>query len=50
MTKELYEVLLRMKESLMHKSSITLSARELHYIIKYINELELEICGEDEEK
>lgn len=49
MTKEIYEVLLRMKKALMHNNSITLTKKDLHFILKYINDLEKELVGDNEE-
>lgn len=49
MTKELSELLKRMKEKLLHSEGITLTKKDLSLIIKYINELEIEISGVDED-
>ena len=49
MNKELSELLKTMKTELLHNQGITLSKKELRMIVKYINELEIEIsCGIDE--
>lgn len=45
MTKELHEILKRMAVNLMYKHSITLNAKELSLVMKYIHELELEVSG-----
>lgn len=49
MTKELYEILQRMKTNLVYRHSVTLSYKELSLIMKYITELEIEISGGNEE-
>lgn len=49
MTKELSELLKRMKQSLLHGEGIRLTRKELSLVIKYINELEIEISGVDED-
>lgn len=49
MNKELYELLNKMRERLLHGCSIELSRKELSMVIRYINELEREISeGIDE--
>ena len=48
MTKEIYDVLMRMKEALIHNNSVTLTKKDLHFILKYINDLEKELVGENE--
>ena len=45
MTKELNEVLQRMKQCLLYKLDIKLTRKEIHLIMKYINDLETEISG-----
>lgn len=45
MNKELYELLMKMKSELLNNQGITLSKKELSLLLKYINELELEISG-----
>lgn len=45
MTKELYEILQRIKQCLIYKLDIKLTYKELHLVMKYINELETEIAG-----
>lgn len=45
MTKELNEVLERIKQALLHKEPIKLNKKELHLLMKYINDLETEIAG-----
>ena len=47
MNKELYEVIKKIKISLLHSQNLTLSKKELHLLIKYINELEKEVAGVD---
>ena len=49
MNKELYEVLTKLRKSLLNSTSITLSKKEIHLLIKYINELEKEIAGDIDE-
>ena len=49
MTKELHEVLQRMKTNLVYRHSVTLNPKELSLVMRYINELEKEISGGDEE-
>jgi hypothetical protein len=49
MTKELHEILKRMMVNLMYKHSVTLTAKELSLVMRYIHELEREISGGDEE-
>ena len=49
MTKELSEILQRMRIALLHKNGITLDNKALRLIMKYINELEIEISGGNEE-
>ena len=49
MNKELYELLQKMKDQLLHSQGISLSKKELSMIIRYINALEIEISeGIDE--
>ena len=43
MTKELFEVILKMKEKLSNNVGIELTKKELSLVMKYINELEIEI-------
>ena len=49
MTKELSDVLSRMRTMLLHRRSITLNKNELRLVMKYIHELEIEISGGNEE-
>lgn len=49
MTKELNEVLQRMRIALLHKKGITLDNKDLRLVMKYIHELEIEISGGDED-
>lgn len=49
MYKELHELLVRMKISLSNDDRIVLTKKELNMIIKYINELEIEISGGNDE-
>ena len=49
MTKELHEVLQRMKGALLVKRGITLDNKALRLVMKYIKELEIEISGGNEE-
>lgn len=49
MTKELNEVLQRMRIALLHKNGITLDSKALRLVMKYIHELEMEISGGYEE-
>lgn len=49
MTKELSEVLQRMRVALLHKKGITFDNKDLRLVMKYITELEIEISGADEE-
>ena len=47
MTKELIELLNKMRESLLKgRYGIKLNKQELRLIIKYINDLEIEIAGD----
>lgn len=49
MTRELIDLLNKMRLELIHsRNGITLTKRELHLIIKYINDLEIEISGGNE--
>ena len=48
MNKELFEVLKKMKNELLHKQGITLNKNELRMILRYINDLEIEIAGGDD--
>ena len=43
MTKELFEVILKMKEKLSNNVGVELTKKELSLVLKYINELEIEI-------
>lgn len=45
MNKELYEIIKRMKNELLHNQGIELDKKELSLLVKYINELEIEISG-----
>ncbi len=49
MTKELYEVLHRMKVNLAYKHPVSLNTRELSLVMRYIHELEEEVSGGDED-
>ena len=49
MTKELSEVLQRLRVALLHKKGITLDNKALRLVMKYIHELEIEISGGNEE-
>ena len=49
MTKELNEVLQRMKVNLAYKHPVSLNTKELSLVMKYIHELEIEISGGNEE-
>lgn len=49
MNKELYELLNKLKEKLLHSEGVTLSKVELRLIMRYINELEKEISGGTED-
>lgn len=46
MNKELYEVINKLKEGLLKNQRVSLNKKELHLILKYINELEKEVAGE----
>ena len=46
MNKELYEVLNKLRKSLLNSTSATLTKKEIHLLIKYINDLEKEITGD----
>lgn len=43
MNKELYDVILKMREQLINKEGIELDKKELALIMRYMNELEVEI-------
>lgn len=46
MTRELIDLLNKMRLCLLHSTKgITLTKHELHLIVKYINDLEIEISG-----
>ena len=45
MTRELIDTLNKMKECLLNGTGISLNRKELHLVIKYINDLEIEISG-----
>lgn len=45
MNKELYELIKLLKDKLLHSEGITLNKKQLKMIMKYINELEIEISG-----
>lgn len=49
MTKELNEILQRMRTNLVYRHSVTLNPKELSLVMKYIHELEIEISGGNEE-
>lgn len=49
MTKELSAVLSRLRNCLLYRRSIELSINEIRLLMKYINELEIEISGGNEE-
>ena len=49
MTKELFEVLNKIRHAMLNSRELTLSKKELHLILKYINELEKEISGDYED-
>ena len=49
MTKELSEVLQRMRTALLYGLGITLDKKALRLVMRYINELEIEISGGNEE-
>lgn len=48
MSKELIDLLKEMKSKLLRSEGIELSKKQLSLIIKYINELEIEISGGNE--
>lgn len=43
MNKELFEVIKKMKQNLINSKGIELTKKELSLVMKYINELEIEI-------
>lgn len=49
MTKELSTVLGKLRSCLIYRRSIELKLNEIRLIMKYINELEIEISGGNEE-
>lgn len=46
MTKELFEVILKMKQNLFNSQGIELTKKELSLVMRYINELENEVTGD----
>ena len=48
MTRELIDLLKKMKEHLLRGAGINLTKKELHLVVKYINDLEIEISGGNE--
>lgn len=48
MNKELYEVINKLRMSMLSGQGITLTKKEIHLILKYITELEKEIAGDYE--
>ena len=45
MTKELAELINRLKQCLLYKLEVKLTYKEVHLLMKYINDLETEIAG-----
>ena len=48
MTRELIDLLNKMRQVLLNGQEIRLNKKELRLIMKYINDLEIEIAGGDE--
>lgn len=48
MTRELIDLLNKMRQALLNSQEIRLNKKELRLIMKYINDLEIEIAGGDE--
>lgn len=48
-TRELNEVLTKIRQELLKGNGVSLTRQELHLVVKYINDLEIEITGDYED-
>ena len=48
-TRELNEALTKIRQELLKGNGVSLTRQELHLVVKYINDLEIEITGDYED-